>query len=83
LSVTVTLADGTTDQYTDHTPGDTDHGEHSYWIAAAGDLTVYACHPHTGHDELSETMEAIYSPTGWLKVAGRHRDDEPPTRAAY
>ena len=83
MSVTVVLADGSTDQYADEAPPDTTRGEHSYWITAAGHLTVYLCHPHTGHDEHPETIEAIYSPTGWLKVTGQQRDGEPPEWAAY
>jgi hypothetical protein len=83
VSVTVILADGSTDRYTDHAPADTSTGEHSYWITAAGHLTVYLRHPHTGHDEPAETIEAIYSPIGWLKVTGQQRDEEPPEWAAY
>jgi hypothetical protein len=82
MSVTVVLADGSTDQYADEAP-DTTRGEHSYWITAAGHLTVYLRHLHTGHDDHPETIEAIYSPTGWLKVTGRQRDGEPPEWAAY
>ena len=46
--MTVILADGSTDQYTNHAPPDTTDGEHSYWITAAGHLTVYQRHPRTG-----------------------------------
>ena len=44
MSVTVTLADGSTDQHTDGP-------EHSfsYWITAAGHLTVYRCPDHHQH----------------------------------
>jgi hypothetical protein len=82
MSVTLILADGSTDQYTDHAPPDTIDGEHSYWITAAGHLTVYRRHPRTGPDDHPETIEAIYSPTGWLKVTGQQRDEEPPGWAA-
>lgn len=31
-----------------------------------------------GSGDQPETIEAIYSPTGWLKVTGQQRDEEPP-----
>jgi len=80
MSVTVILADGSTDQHADGT-----EGSFSYWITAAGHLTVYRCpdqHRH-GPEEHPEITEAVYSPTGWLKVTGRQRDQEPPTPAPY
>ena len=80
MSVSVTLADGSTDQHTDST------GHcFMYWITAAGHLTVYRCadrHQH-GLEEHPETIEAIYSTTGWLKVTGRQRDQEPPAPGRY
>jgi hypothetical protein len=84
MSVTVTLADGSTDQHTDTTIDGAEH-RFSYWITAAGHLTVYRCPDHHQHgpDEHPETTEAVYSPTGWLKVTGRQRDQEPPTPAPY
>ena len=83
MSVTVILADGSTDQYGDQTPPEPSEGGHSRWITAAGHLTIYQRHPRTGNDDHPETIEAIYSPTGWLKVTGQQRDEEPPEWAAY
>ena len=83
MSVFVILADGSTDQYADHAPPEATDGEHSYWITAAGHLTVFLRHPRTGPDDQPETIEAIYSPTGWLKVTGQQRDEEPPGWAEY
>jgi len=80
MSVTVTLADGSTDQHTDGT-----EDSFSYWITAAGQLTVYRCtdrHQH-GPEDHPEVTEAMYSPTGWMRVTGRQRDQEPPTPARY
>jgi len=76
----VVLADGSTDQYSDQAPPDPSEGGHSYWITAAGHLTIYQRHPRTGNDDHPETIEAIYSPTGWLKVTGQQRAEEPPDR---
>ena len=86
MSVTVTVADGSTDEHTDTTTtiGGIDRCS-EYWITAAGHLTVYRCPDHSQHgsEDHPATIEAIYSPTGWFKVTGRQRDQEPPTPARY
>ena len=84
MSVTVTVADGSTDEHTDTTIDGIDRC-FEYWITAAGHLIVYRCPDHSQHgsEDHPVTIEAIYSPSGWFKVTGRQRDQEPPTPARY
>ena len=73
MSVWVLLADGSIDEYTDHDESDGHRVGYAYRITATGHLAV---HQHRRHDrhESAETIQAIYSPTGWQKVTGRDND---------